>query len=600
MLWRPYRGWSPNSGDAGAISEVPHAMFAGLRPRRMLLCTAVLLASASGFAVSLQSSAASDIDVGNVGGMTLRLALPIRQTSGSAGRAIFDHDRLFVITPFPHSVLALNLARTDASVLWRYSPRADGMAAGLATGHVTTDGAVLSAGRLFLNTFDGHTIALDAATGGVVWDVAMADVERGETLLVAPLAIDDRIYIGNSGSDFGVRGWMAALNAATGRMLWKRYNAGPDVEVGIGEGFSSPYLPREPDLGVTSWPANAWQQGGGGLADAPIYDAPLGLLIHTTGHPAPMNAEQRPGANYFTSGLFARDALSGDARWFVPINPHDLYGFGAAGSLIPADIHWQGNNRAVLIHPDANGMVYVLDRSSGQILSAHPFLEVNASEGLDARSGTLRGNPAKAAHVNSTTRDICPAWPGATGGTARAAFAPQTGLLYIPVSRLCMDMEARQASFMPGTPYMGANLRIKPPRDSNRRGALLAWDVAAGRLAWSADESLPVESGVLATAGGVVFYGTLDGWFKAVDASSGRPLWQFHAASAIVGQPIGFQRADGRQYIAVAAGVGGAAGAVAQKEIDIRDATAARGYANAIRDLKPAATDGMLYIFSLP
>ena len=157
----------------------------------------------------------------------------------------------------------------------------------------------------------------------------------------------------------------------------------------------------------------------------------------------------------------------------------------------------------MLIHPDANGMVYLLDRSSGQILSAQAFVDVNATEGVDLPSGALRRNRAKATHVSSTTRDVCPAWPGATGGTAQAAYAPRTGLLYLPVNRLCMDIEARAVSFMPGTPYIGANLRIKAPHDNNRRGALLAWSVVAGKPAWQADESLPIESGVLLTAGGV-------------------------------------------------------------------------------------------------
>jgi lanthanide-dependent methanol dehydrogenase len=164
-----------------------------------------------------------------------------------------------------------------------------------------------------------------------------------------------------------------------------------------------------------------------------------------------------------------------------------------------------------------------------------------------------------------------------------------------------MDMEARQTSFMAGTPYIGANIRAKAPRDSKGRGALIAWDPVAGKPVWTVEESLPLESGVLATAGGVVFYGTLDGWFKAADARSGKPLWQFRAASGIIGQPVSLERANGHQYIAVLAGVGGAAGAVAQDEIDIRDATAAHGYGNAIRDLKPPpAPDGMLYAFGLP
>jgi lanthanide-dependent methanol dehydrogenase len=567
---------------------------------RIALCTHVLLASAGSLAQSPQYSAAAGIRVDDAGRITLRSAIATGQRGGHAGAPVVDGNRLYVVTPFPHRVLAIGLTGAVATQLWQYTPRATGMASALASTDVTTGGIATSSGRLFLNTFDGHTIALDAATGSVLWDVAMTQANRGETLLAAPLVANDRVYIGNSGSDFGARGWMAALDAASGRILWKRYNAGPDADVGIDGSFVAPYLQHASDLGVRSWPPDAWQHGGGGLAGAPVFDAGLGLLIYATGHAAPWNAEQRPGANYFTSGVFARDAPTGTARWFVPINPHDLYALGAEGSLIATDLRWQGSDRAVLIHPDANGMVYVLDRPSGAILSANRFLTVNATDGVDISSGKLHRNPAKANHVNATTRDICPAWPGATGRTAQAAYSPQTGLLYIPGSRLCMDMEARRANLLPGTPYMGANLRIKAPRDASGRGALIAWDVAVGKPAWTIEESLPIESGVLATAGGIVFYGTLDGWFKAVDARSGKPLWRFRAASGIIGQPVSFQGTDGQQYIAVLDGIGGAAGAVAQLHIDIRDATAALGYANDIRDLQPAASSGMLYIFSLP
>jgi PQQ-dependent dehydrogenase (methanol/ethanol family) len=563
-------------------------------------CTTVLLAAPGSIAQPAQYSAADEIRVADVGHLTLHHAIAIGQHGGYAGAPVVDGDRLFVVTPFPHTVRAIDLAGAGPAEPWRYSPRADGVASGLAGTGVTTGGIALTSGRLFLNTFDGHTIALDAATGSVLWDVTMTDPNLGETLLAAPLVDEDRVYIGNSGNDFGARGWMAALDPASGSVLWKRYNTGPDAEVGIGSNFTGPYLQRDSDLGVRSWPPDAWQHGGGGLAGTPVVDAANGLLIYATGHAAPWNAEQRPGANYFTAGVFARDAATGAARWFLPVNPHDLYGLGAEGSLIAADLRWQDSDRAVLIHPDANGMVYVLDRISGAILSANPFLDVNATEGVDVSSGRLRRNPAKATQINATTRDICPAWPGATGGTAQSAYSAQAGLLYIPASRLCMDMEARQVSFMPGTPYTGANLRIKASRGAGGRGALIAWDVAAGKPVWTVEESLPIESGVLATASGIVFYGTLDGWFKAVDARNGRSLWQFRAASGIIGQPVSIQRADGRQYIAVLAGIGGAAGAVAQQDIDIRDATAARGYANAIRDLQPVATGGMLYVFSLP
>ena len=565
----------------------------------IVLCAAVLLTSSVTFAQPPQYSAADEIRADDVGRMILRRAIVAGQHSGYAGAPMVDDDRLFVVTPFPHTVMALSLATANAAELWRYSPHADSMAFGLAT-NVTAGGIALSSGRLFLNTFDGHTIALDAAAGGVLWDIKMTDVDRGETLLAAPVVAEDRVYIGNSGGDFGARGWMAALDAGSGRMLWKRYNTGPDTEVGIGGSFAAQYLPRDPELGVRSWPPDAWQHGGGDLAGSPVFDSARGLLIYATGHAAPWNADQRPGANYFTAGVFARDAATGAARWFVPINPHDLYGLGAEGSLVAADLRWKGRERPVLIHPDANGMVYVLDRASGAILAANPFIVINATEGVEVSDGRLRRNPAKATQVSATTRDICPAWPGATGGTAQAAYSPQTGLLYIPASRLCMDFEPLQANFISGTPYTGADIRIKTSRGSSGRGALIAWNVAAGKSEWTVDEPQPIEGGILATAGGIVFYGTLDGWFKAVDARSGKPLWRFHVASGIIGQPISFQRSDGHQYVAVLAGIGGAAGAVAQQDIDIRDATAAHGYANAIRDLPPDSSDGMLYIFGLP
>jgi len=160
-------------------------------------------------------------------------------------------------------------ASDNAPVLWRYARRADGAAWGLATRNITTTGIALTAGRLFLNTFDGHTIALDTATGNVLWDVAMAEIDQGQSLLAAPLVAGDRVFIGSNGGDFGVRGWVAALDAPSGRVLWRRYNAGPDVDVGVGKDFRSQYLPAQADLGVSSWPPDTWQQGGGDLAGTP-------------------------------------------------------------------------------------------------------------------------------------------------------------------------------------------------------------------------------------------------------------------------------------------------------------------------------------------
>jgi lanthanide-dependent methanol dehydrogenase len=552
------------------------------RGLRYALYGILLLGSCRGLAATVDQqqnrySALDEINASNVGRLALSLDFPTGQPGGHSGAPVVLGNLLFLVTPFPHTVYALDLANPASPVRWQYSPPADNSAASLACCDITTGGASLADGNLFLTTLDGHALSLDAASGAVRWDVTIAQLSNGDSLApVPPLVADGRVFIGNGGDDFGVRGWVAALDAGTGHVLWQRYSTGPDSDVGIEDGD---------DRGVKTWPPGAWQQGGGGLAAGLLYDAAAHLLIHGTGHPAPWNAEMRPGSNQWTSGLFARDAATGAVRWFASIDPHDMYAFGAGGSLVAADMPWRGNQRTLLVHPDANCRVYLLDRISGELLSADAFTAIDA----------------KPVSLNATTRDICPGWPGATGGggTAVAAFSPQTRLVYIPVSRLCMDMEARQVSFMQGLPYTGANLRMKAPARKTR-GALIGWDVAAGKPAWTTDEAFPVESGVLATAGGLVFYGTLDGWFKAVDARDGHLLWQFRTSSGIIGQPITFQRADGHQYVAVLAGVGGVAGRVARNDLDVRDATAAHGYANALRDLKPPQdSGGRLYVFGL-
>lgn len=552
--------------------------------------------------VAQDRAPADEIATGNVGRLDRVFSYRIAQPGGYTGAPAVAGDTLFLQSPFPHTVYALGLARRDDPVRWRVTPDARRMASVLACCDVTTGGPVVAGDRVFVTTLDGEVLALDAATGQRAWATRPADAGRAEALTAAPFVADGRVFIGSSSDDFGVRGWVAALDAASGALLWKRYETGPDADVGIGADFKSAETGGQ--LGIRTWPPEGWQHGGGGLAGGFAYDAEMGVVLHGTGHPAPWNPEARPGDNRWTSGLFARDAATGMAKWFDPIAPHDLYALGAQGALLTAEMDWHGTPRRLLLHPDANGWVYVLDRASGEVLSAQPFAPGNAITGIDLAAGTPQRNPAMAVAPNAVTRDICPGWPGATGGgapgAAAAAFLPATGLLYIPVSRLCMDFEPRDANFIAGTPFTGANLRLKPARGVSR-GALVAWDVAAARPAWTVDERFPVMSGVLASSGGVVFYGTLDGLFKAVDARNGRLLWQYRTASGIVGQPIGFTLSNGRQAVAVVAGVGGVAGRVAQSDVDVRDATAAHGFANALRDLKqPGDRGGTLYVFALP
>jgi lanthanide-dependent methanol dehydrogenase len=460
----------------------------------------------------------NDINTGNVDRMKLVFQFRTGQPVGQPGAPAVSGDLLLLQTAFPHTLYGLDIHHQAAPVRWSFTPPSDRRATSLTCCDATVGGPVVADARVVLNTLDGHTITLDAATGHVRWDVTAASLASGETLSTSPLIAGDRIIIGSAGDDFGARGWVAGLDAPTGATVWKRFNTGPDDDAGIGAGFNPPY-PRDQghDGGVVSWPPQAWQQGGGGLAGNLAYDPSRGIVFYGTGHPAPWNPDPRPGDNKWTSGLFARDARTGDARWFVSINPHDLYALGAGGSVLLADMPWQGRNRGLVIHPDANGQVYVLDRQTGAILSLAPFVRVNATQGVDVATDTLRRNVATDVSPNAVTRDICPAWPGATGadGTSlgSAAISPQTRLLYIPANRLCMDMEPRDTSFMSGTPFTGANLRMKAAPGISR-GALIAWDISGARPEWTLAEDFPVQGGVLATGGGLVFYGTLDGESK--------------------------------------------------------------------------------------
>jgi PQQ-dependent dehydrogenase (methanol/ethanol family) len=284
---------------------------------------------------------------------------------------------------------------------------------------------------------------------------------------------------------------------------------------------------------------------------------------------------------------------------FYQFTPHDLHDYDGINEQILLDLPINGQTRKVIVRPERNGYVYVLDRTTGQVLSANPFAYITSTKGVDLNTGRLIENPEMKPEVGKVVRNICPASPGAKDWQP-SAFSPNTGLVYIPHQNLCMDSESLEANYIAGTPYVGMNARMYAGPGGNR-GEFLAWDPVNGKKVWALPEKFPVWSGALATAGDVVFYGTMDGWFKAVDAHSGNLLWQFKCGSGIIGQPISYKGPDGKQYIAILAGVGGWSGAIVAGGLDPRDATGALGFNNAMSDLPNATTKGgMLYVFSLP
>jgi len=545
-------------------------------------------------------SGLDEINASNVGQLNVAWTFSTGMVSGHEAAPLVVGSTMYLVTPFPNILYAFDLSRPGAPIKWKYDPKPLGASKGVACCDLVNRGAAYADGRLFINTLDTQTIALDAATGRELWRTKLGDISRGETVTMAPLAVNGKVLVGNSGGELGVRGWLAALDAATGQVAWRAYSTGPDSEVLIGPSFKPFYAnDRGKDLGVSSWPGTAWKLGGGNAWGFVSYDPALDLIFYGTGNPGPWNPEQRPGANKWTSGVFARKPATGEAVWYYQWSPHDLHDYDGVNENILIDLAIGGRERPVIVHPDRNGYVYVLDRETGQVLSADAFVPITTSTGVDLETGALKYNPLKDLRSGETTRNICPASPGGKDWQP-SAWSPRTRLLYLPHQNLCQDAETYQVSYIAGTPYVGADLKISPG-PGGHRGEFTAWDPIARRKAWQIDENFPVWSGALATAGDVVFYGTMDGWFKAVDAKSGAPLWQYRTASGVIGQPISYRGPDGRQYIAVLAGVGGWAGAIVSAGLDGRDGTAGGGFVNAMKDLPRHSTrGGMLYVFTLP
>ncbi len=555
---------------------------------------------ATGDYANTRYSHLAEINTSNVSKLAIAFTFSIGIPRGHEAAPLIVNNTMYITTPYPNRLHALDLTRPGAPLKWSYDPKPASEAQGVACCDVVNRGAAYANGRIYYNTLDNHVVAVDAETGREVWKTKVGDINLGETMTMAPMVVKDKVIVGNSGGELGVRGWVMALDAGSGDIAWKAYNTGPDNDVLIGDRFKPFYKSDQGrDLGVTTWPPDAWRIGGGNVWGFLSYDPELDLIFHGTGNPGPWNPSQRPGDNKWTAGIFARDPDNGEAVWYYQFSPHDLYDHDGINENILLDLPMHGQVRKVVVRPERNGYIYVLDRMTGQVLSATPFVHINSSMGVDLETGRLIMNKEKEPRTGLVVRDICPAAPGAKDWNP-SAYSPRTGLLYLPHNNLCMDFEAVEANYIAGTPYVGANTKFYAgPGDF--RGEFTAWDVVNKRKVWSIRERFPVWSGALVTAGDVAFYGNMEGWFKAVDARSGDVLWQFKTGSGIIGQPVTYRGPDGKQYIAVLSGVGGWSGAIVVANLDARDSTAALGFAYANRDL-PNFTrpGGTLYVFTLP
>jgi PQQ-dependent dehydrogenase (methanol/ethanol family) len=506
---------------------------------------------------------------------------------------------MYIVTPYPNILYALDLEK-NGDLKWKYESNPSAAAQGVACCDVVNRGAAFDDGKLFFNTLDDHTVAVDAESGKQLWKTKVGEINRGETITMAPLVVKDKVLVGNSGGEFGVRGWLTALDATTGKIAWRAYSTGPDSECLIGAQFKPHYeQDKGKDLGVSSWPPNHWKIGGGTVWGWISYDPSMDLIYYGTGNPGAWNPELRPGDNKWSCGIFARRPADGQAVWYYQWSPHDLFDHDGVNENILVDLKIDGQDRKVLLHAERNGYVYVMDRQTGEVLSATPFVRITATKGVDLKTGRLINNEEKEPKMGKVIRDVAPVSAGAKDWQP-CSWSPKTQLFYIPHQNLAMDYEGVEASYIEGTPYLGVNVKMYAGPEGNR-GELCAWDPIEKKKKWIAKEDFPVWSGTVVTATDLLFYGTMEGWFKAVNARTGDLLWKFKTGSGIIGQPVTYRGPDGKQYVAVLSGVGGWAGAIVAGGLDPQDPTAALGFVGAMKDLPQKTTKGgMLYVFALP
>jgi lanthanide-dependent methanol dehydrogenase len=522
---------------------------------------------------------------------------------GQEAAPLVVNKTMYIVTPYPNILFALDLDNQGA-MKWKYEPKPAAAAQGVACCDVVNRGCSYSDGKIFYNTLDCHTVCVDATTGKEVWKTKVGDINLGESITMAPIVVKGKVLVGNSGGEFGVRGKVTAVNVADGKVAWTAYSTGPDKDCLIGPRFKPFYDSDKPDkagtdLGVKTWPPDHWKIGGGTVWGWISYDPSLNLIYYGTANPGCWNPDGRPGDNKWTAAVFARDGDTGEAVWAYQYNPHDLWDHDEVNEHILLDLTIDGKPQKVLVHPGRNGHMYVMDRQTGEVLSAEPYGHITTSEGVDLKTGRIRYVASKTPGTGTVIRDVAPASPGVKDWQP-AAWSPKRQRLYVPHQNLSCDYEAVEPNYIAGTPYVGVNEKMYAG-PGGKRGRFTCWDVVGKKKEWQIEEDLPVWSGTVVTAGDVAFYGTMDGWFKAIDARNGKELWKHKCASGIIGQPVTYKGPDGKQYVAVLSGVGGWAGVVVSAGLDTRDPTAALGFVNAMKDLPNKTTKGgTLYVFGLP
>ena len=509
----------------------------------------------------------NQITAANVGKLQVAWTFSTGVLRGHEGGPLIIGNMMYVHTPFPNKVYALDLSQEN-KIVWKYEPKQDPNVIPVMCCDTVNRGVAYGDGKIFLHQADTTLVALDAKTGQVAWSVKNGDPGKGATGTSAPLVVKDKVLIGISGGEFGVQCHVTAYDLKSGKQVWRAFSEGPDDQILFDADKTTEHgKPVGKDSSVKTWQGDQWKIGGGCTWGWLSYDPSLNLVYYGSGNPSTWNPKQRPGDNKWSMTVFARNPDDGKAKWVYQMTPHDEWDYDGVNEMILSDQQIGGAERKLLTHFDRNGLAYTMDRATGELLVAEKYdPKVNWTSGVDMnKSSPTYGRPkvldqysTEKGGEDKNTKGICPAALG-TKDEQPAAYSPDTQLFYVPTNHVCMDYEPFKVSYTAGQPYVGATLSMYPPQGESHMGNFIAWDGKTGKIVWSNKEQFSVWSGALATAGGVVFYGTLEGYLKAVDAKTGKELYKFKTPSGIIGNVTTYEQ-GGRQYVAVLSGVGGWAG----------------------------------------
>ncbi|WP_341232431.1 methanol/ethanol family PQQ-dependent dehydrogenase [uncultured Methylophaga sp.] len=540
-----------------------------------------------------------EVNQDNVQNLEMAWSFSTGVLRGHEGNSLIIDDVMYVHTPYPNIVYALDL-NNDGAIRWKYEPKQNyDETVPVMCCDVVNRGLSYGAGKIFLNQADTTLVALDIDTGEVLWSDKRDTPTTGATNTGNANVFKDKIIVGISGGEFGVRGYVQAYDMK-GKTLYKAYSTGPDAEMMVDPQNTTAMLqPIGKDSSLNSWQGEQWKIGGGTTWGWFSYDPEMNLYYYGTGNPSTWNPLQRPGDNKWTMSLFARDLDSGVAKWIYQMTPHDEWDYDGVNENILVDQKVKGKMRKMLVHFDRNGFGYTMDRATGELLVAEKFdpsvnwaNSINIKTGLPDRVATYS---PEANGEDTQTTGICPAAHGAKDQQP-AAYSPRTGLFYVPTNHICMDLEPFEVEYLAGQPYVGAEVNMFAATKDNM-GNFIAWDAREGKIVWTNPERFSVWSGAMVTAGDVVFYGTLEGYLKALDAKTGRELWRFKTPSGIIGNVNSYKH-DGKQYISILSGIGGWAGIGMTNNLE--NDTDGLGAVGAYKSLSSWTTlGGVLSVFSL-